>query len=78
MSTPCGATTTSASTVHQRCSSSAVNRLGQITTAASRAARVIARRKSSTLERSCQRGSSKKLRSCTVTTDGTGHRRGIV
>ncbi len=78
MSTPCGATTTSASTVHQRPRPSAVTRLGHTTTAASLAARRMARRKRTTLERSCHSGASKKLRSWTVTTDGSPERRGIV
>ena len=78
MSTPWGATKTSASTRHQRASSSAVTRLGQTTAAARRAARVMARRKSSTLDRWCHWGASKKLRSWTVTTVGTGVRSGIV
>ena len=49
---------------------SAVIRLGQTTAAARRAATRMARRKNRTLDRSCQAGSSKKLRSWTVTTVG--------
>ncbi len=78
VSTPWGATTTSASTRHQRASWSAVNRLGQITTVARRAATAIARLNTRTFERSCQFGDSKKLRSCTVTTTGTRARSGMV
>ena len=78
MSTPWGATTTSASTRHQWSSPSAVTTLGQTTTAASRAARRMARVNNATFERSCHSGASKKLRSWTVTTEGTGDRRGIV
>ena len=78
MSTPCGATTTSASTVHHVRSASAVTWLGHTTTVARRAARRMARRNRATLERSCHSGASKKLRSCTVTTVGTDGFRGIV
>ncbi len=42
------------------------------------AATLMARRKNSAFERSCHCGSSKKLRSWTVTTDGTRDRSGIV
>jgi hypothetical protein len=38
----------------------------------------MARRKTTTLDLSCHAGSSKKLMSCTVTTEGTDERSGIV
>ena len=78
MSTPWGATNTSASTRHHRANCSAVTRLGQTTAAARRAATLMARRNSSTLDHWCQSACSKKLRSCTVTTAGTDERSGMV
>ena len=57
---------------------SAVARLTQTMAAARRAATVMARRKTRTLDRSCHSGWSKKVQSCTVTTTGTRVRSGIV
>ena len=78
VSTPWGATTTSASTSHHRPRPSAVTWLGQTTTAASSPPARWPAGRGATLDRSCHSGASKKLRSWTVTTDGTGDHRGIV
>ena len=78
VSTPWGATNTSASTGHHRASCSAVTRLGQTTAAARRAATLMARRNSRTFDHSCHSACSKKLRSWMVTTAGTDERSGMV
>ena len=52
--------------------------LTQISTAACRAARRMARRKKAALDRRCHSGWSKKVQSWIVTAQGTGDRAGMV
>ena len=52
--------------------------LTQISNVARLAEARIMRRKKTTFERSCHSGWSKNVRSCIVTTHGTGARNGIV
>jgi hypothetical protein len=77
-STPCGATITVALGRHSSVKRVAVASLTQMTTAARRAATLMALLKNLTLAGWCHSGWSKKVQSWTVTTTGTFARSGIV